>query len=726
MSLFTKLANAIFSPVDAAGHPRSVLNGDAQVWGTELERLIMALVAGEGGDIDLPNLLIQFTITGGTADAIEATPNLPLPDAPGEALFSIQTVLDNTGNVTINGKALRTNSGNEISPAGLLAGGVYLFMDQGAEYRLVSDQASAAIVAAAEAARDAALAAVPNAFPVDRTAMKALDTNSITAAYLKEPGREGQFLWHSGDFGAAIALDTAEGIYIKADDVAASSGAWVRAYSGAVQATWFGVSGSASPGDNVAALQVASYMAAGGVLEMPAEPIPVNSGVLLKSNTTVCGAYGVSRMIMTPPLAGAGLIDNAFFTNENWLSAPSRDSNIVVESMVFDWTLDDAFAHVQVPVFARGVDRIKVLNCTFYEGHNAHAFVDCTNTESRGNTAFDCVNAPYDHWNSSEDIIVVENVAYAINRSMAQGIQITGDDTDISTGLPTGGGISKRIIVSDNIVYSTVTSGTFPGIIVNNLTEGVISEDVTITGNVVEGADYGIVLQGRTRRASISGNVIRASKIQSILLLQGSELPEDRPEIVSIDGNVITGDPLVHIDLVKADAVTISGNTIKSDLADNAGIQIREDASNVVVALNNINVNAGQKIMNFAANAHIFETELSEYAPAIGAGSGTLGTTSESQWHKRRDGDLMQFEGRLKVDDVGTATGYLYVGLPAPADLSSTQSAPVTVCNATTGAVCSGIIFGFDNGNLRIYSAAGGFPVASGDEISVSGRYRSE
>lgn len=92
------------------------------------------------------------------------------------------------------------------------------------------ESASIALEAAeaAQDARDAALAAVPNAFPSDRAALKALDTSSITSAYLKEPGREGQFTWRTGDYSAEIAADTAEEFYIKADSVAASAGAWVR------------------------------------------------------------------------------------------------------------------------------------------------------------------------------------------------------------------------------------------------------------------------------------------------------------------------------------------------------------------------------------------------------------------------------------------------------------------------------------------------------------------
>lgn len=40
MTIFTKLAAAIFAPFDSAGNKRSVDNGDAVVWGTEVERLL--------------------------------------------------------------------------------------------------------------------------------------------------------------------------------------------------------------------------------------------------------------------------------------------------------------------------------------------------------------------------------------------------------------------------------------------------------------------------------------------------------------------------------------------------------------------------------------------------------------------------------------------------------------------------------------------------------------
>jgi hypothetical protein len=44
MTVFTKLANAIFAPADGGGNPRQIDCGDCQVWGTELENAINGLI----------------------------------------------------------------------------------------------------------------------------------------------------------------------------------------------------------------------------------------------------------------------------------------------------------------------------------------------------------------------------------------------------------------------------------------------------------------------------------------------------------------------------------------------------------------------------------------------------------------------------------------------------------------------------------------------------------
>src|SRR5690606_14650312 len=86
---------------------------------TEWWQTLIALVADASG-LELPNLLISMTVTGGNANNIVAEANLPVPFGPGLALFSILTEQANTGPVTVNGKPLLSSSGSQIPPGGLV------------------------------------------------------------------------------------------------------------------------------------------------------------------------------------------------------------------------------------------------------------------------------------------------------------------------------------------------------------------------------------------------------------------------------------------------------------------------------------------------------------------------------------------------------------------------------------------------------------------------------
>lgn len=83
----------------------------------------------------------------------------------------------------------------------------------------------------------------------NRTAMKAVDTSKHQSVFLYEGGRTGIFVFRSGDYSAFVTADTLEGIYVKADDTATSSGAWVRTYSGSASVKWFGAKGDNSAAD---------------------------------------------------------------------------------------------------------------------------------------------------------------------------------------------------------------------------------------------------------------------------------------------------------------------------------------------------------------------------------------------------------------------------------------------------------------------------------------------
>ncbi len=73
-------------------------------------------------------------------------------------------------------------------------------------------------------------------------ALKAVDTTLYTYVFMSAPGRAGNFVWTPGNFATRISLDTNNGVYVKADAISATSGAWVRQFDGVnFRTAWFGI-----------------------------------------------------------------------------------------------------------------------------------------------------------------------------------------------------------------------------------------------------------------------------------------------------------------------------------------------------------------------------------------------------------------------------------------------------------------------------------------------------
>lgn len=199
MTIWTKNAVDVFAPTDLAGNARGPDNGEAQVWGTEVQRMFeLALTSGlvyatqadlyadlvPGANApglvlndpdptkngiyrkngatttgswtrlaDVPGYnVVRFSNVGaGTANAIEATAGGAVSTVAGAQIYTLNITANNTGNVTLNSRALLTSSGNQIAANGLVTGMNVAFLDDGTSYRLLSDQASAAVMAAVEA-----------------------------------------------------------------------------------------------------------------------------------------------------------------------------------------------------------------------------------------------------------------------------------------------------------------------------------------------------------------------------------------------------------------------------------------------------------------------------------------------------------------------------------------------------------------------------------------------
>ncbi|WP_201453966.1 hypothetical protein [Sinorhizobium meliloti] len=111
---------------------------------------------------DLPfSFIIASDVGAGTPNAIQATTSIPVS---GSALIWTNVFEANTASpvtVSFNGGSaltIKTNAGNDVAAGGLTAGMIVMGIVSGSTFRLVSDQASSAIIAQAEAAQTAAAA----------------------------------------------------------------------------------------------------------------------------------------------------------------------------------------------------------------------------------------------------------------------------------------------------------------------------------------------------------------------------------------------------------------------------------------------------------------------------------------------------------------------------------------------------------------------------------------
>lgn len=153
--------------------------GDATVANNGIYRKVGGSGTGSWTRVsDLPfSFIVASDVGDGTANDIQATTSIPVS---GSALVWMNVFEANTSSpvtVSFNGGSaltVKTNTGNNVAAGGLVAGMIVLGIVSGGTFRLVSDQASSAIVAAAEAAqvaaeaaRDQAVAAVNKTVRVD-------------------------------------------------------------------------------------------------------------------------------------------------------------------------------------------------------------------------------------------------------------------------------------------------------------------------------------------------------------------------------------------------------------------------------------------------------------------------------------------------------------------------------------------------------------------------------
>jgi hypothetical protein len=116
-------------------------------------------------------------------------------------------------------------------------------------------------------------------------------------ALLTEDGRGGLFGFDPSDLSARVSGDTQQGIYVApASDPSGASGAWIRAYSGAVEARWFGAAGDGLA-DDTGAIQAAltHFETAGaGVLRLGSGTFSITGTLLNFASDLTIDAQGAT------------------------------------------------------------------------------------------------------------------------------------------------------------------------------------------------------------------------------------------------------------------------------------------------------------------------------------------------------------------------------------------------------------------------------------------------
>lgn len=170
-----------------------------------------------------------------------------------------------------------------------------------------------------------------------RTALKALDSTKDTTAILTESGREGTFIWRAGDYSTLITADIGEGIYIKANAISSSVGAWERLRIGEeYRAEWFVDDLSVLGALNLAIARIGNIVARPSKAKIPA------------------GFYNLDDTI-TLPINLSGLSGEGPYKTYLYFAPASPktsviDAGLVTDNLIFDGFSIDCAANAQYGV----------------------------------------------------------------------------------------------------------------------------------------------------------------------------------------------------------------------------------------------------------------------------------------------------------------------------------------------------------------------------------------
>lgn len=253
--------------------------------------------------------------------------------------------------------------------------------------------------------------------------------------------------------------------------------------------------------DDTAALQAAldAVPATGGSVYLPSGTYIVTESIVVKSNTLLFGDGNASQIKSSQSaFVGTNAGNNCYLVkNENWSASTLTDENITIQDLSFNYgtvTIVGGGAHC---ISMRYVENVKVVNCDFYKGENATAFLACNNTLVDGCSAYDFTNCAYDHWTSPKNAIVTNCYATtATTATTAQIVNFNPETTALAAGTADG-------FVLSNCIFEA-TGSSVEAIQIEPLLEGSVVKNVTITGNLFKN----IILACRrnTQNVVVNGN----------------------------------------------------------------------------------------------------------------------------------------------------------------------------------------------------------------------------
>jgi hypothetical protein len=170
----------------------------------------------------------------------------------------------------------------------------------------------------------------------DRTALAGVNTATFSTVFLKEAGREGIFVWKTGNFSSYVAADPLQGVIVASSLVASTSGAWVRVVHGYLTPEWFGAPKNGASDDSVAinsALQFAALIGlpevilSGNPYTIANSIVPV-TGVRLRGSGAWARVNSNTNIAVLLDLAHAPLIQGGL-ANIKFVNASAANASAV-------------------------------------------------------------------------------------------------------------------------------------------------------------------------------------------------------------------------------------------------------------------------------------------------------------------------------------------------------------------------------------------------------------